>query len=293
MKKMKKLLSSVLVFAFVVLYTFFEGDISETVVEKQEKNTPKVEVNGNLEVHFIDVGQADSILITANNKGALIDAGNSADGKLIIDYINNLGIEKLDFVIATHPHEDHIGGMDDVLNAFKADKFYMPDVLTTTKTFENMLDALENQNLKYTTPKIGSTFNFEGANFEVLYVGKDAKDLNNTSIVVKMTYGEKSFLFTGDAEDVVEKQILNKDLKSDVLKVGHHGSEFSTTDEFLEKVNPEIAVISVGTGNKYKHPNKTIIDKLNKNNIDIYRTDKDKTIIIKTDGKTLEVLKNR
>lgn len=293
MKKMKKLLSSVLVFAFVVLYTFFEGDISETVVEKQEKNTPKVEVNGNLEVHFIDVGQADSILITANNKGALIDAGNSADGKLIIDYINNLGIEKLDFVIATHPHEDHIGGMDDVLNAFKADKFYMPDVLTTTKTFENMLDALENQNLKYTTPKIGSTFNFEGANIEVLYVGKDAKDLNNTSIVVKMTYGEKSFLFTGDAEDVVEKQILNKDLKSDVLKVGHHGSEFSTTDEFLEKVNPEIAVISVGTGNKYKHPNKTIIDKLNKNNIDIYRTDKDKTIIIKTDGKTLEVLKNR
>ena len=108
-----------------------------------------------------------------------------------------------------------------------------------------------------------------------------------------MTYGEKSFLFTGDAEDVVEKQILNNDLKSDVLKVGHHGSEFSTTDEFLEKVNPEIAVISVGTGNKYKHPNKTIIDKLNKNNIDIYRTDKDKTIIIKTDGKTLEVLKNR
>ena len=293
MKKMKKLLSSVLVFAFVVLYTFFEGDISETVVEKQEKNTPKVEVNGNLEVHFIDVGQADSILITANNKGALIDAGNSADGKLIIDYINNLGIEKLDFVIATHPHEDHIGGMDDVLNAFKADKFYMPDVLTTTKTFENMLDALESQNLKYTTPKIGSTFNFEGANIEVLYVGKDAKDLNNTSIVVKMTYGEKSFLFTGDAEDVVEKQILNKDLKSDVLKVGHHGSEFSTTDEFLEKVNPEIAVISVGTGNKYKHPNKTIINKLNKNNIDIYRTDKDKTIIIKTDGKTLEVLKNR
>ena len=290
MKKFKKLLSSSIVFIAIIIYTILGGDL-ETVIEtsNEEQNQGKIEsvLNESLEVHFLDVGQADSILILTGDNAALIDAGNSSDGKYIVNYIKDLGIEKLKFVVGTHPHEDHIGGIDDVINSFDIEKYYMPDVMTTTKTFENVLDALANKNLKYTVPKEGKTFNLGNAVFETIYVGNDTKDLNNTSIVLKMTFGNKSFLFTGDATDVSEQKMLNKNIKSDVLKVGHHGSEYSTTDEFLKKVDPSISVISVGKDNKYGHPSKKTIDKLK--DTEIYRTDIDQTIIIKTDGNKLDI----
>lgn len=290
MKKFKKLLSSSIVFIAIIIYTILGGDL-ETVIEtsNEEQNQGKIEavLNESLEVHFLDVGQADSILILTGDNAALIDAGNSSDGKYIVNYIKDLGIEKLNFVVGTHPHEDHIGGIDDVINSFDIEKYYMPDVMTTTKTFENVLDALANKNLKYTVPKEGKTFNLGNAVFETIYVGNDTKDLNNTSIVLKMTFGNKSFLFTGDATDVSEQKMLNKNIKSDVLKVGHHGSEYSTTDEFLKKVDPSISVISVGKDNKYGHPSKKTIDKLK--DTEIYRTDIDQTIIIKTDGNKLDI----
>ena len=293
MKKFKKTLSSIIVFVFVILYTFLSGDLEETTIEtnKEEKNQGKIEkvLNETLEVHFLDVGQADSILILTEDKAGLIDAGNSSDGDDIVNYIKNLGITTLDFVVGTHPHEDHIGGIDEVINSFNVGKYYMPDAMTTTKTFENVLDALANKNLKYTVPKIGSTFNLGSAKFETIYLGTDTKDLNNTSIVLKMTFGNKSFLFTGDATDVSEEKMLDKNIKVDVLKVGHHGSEYSTTDKFLNKVNPSISIISVGKDNKYGHPSKKTLDKLK--NTKIYRTDLDKTIIIKTDGNKLDVKK--
>lgn len=293
MKKFKKTLSSIIVFVFVILYTFLSGDLEETTIEtnKEEKNQGKIEkvLNETLEVHFLDVGQADSILILTEDKAGLIDAGNSSDGDDVVNYIKNLGITTLDFVVGTHPHEDHIGGIDEVINSFNVGKYYMPDAMTTTKTFENVLDALANKNLKYTVPKIGSTFNLGSAKFETIYLGTDTKDLNNTSIVLKMTFGNKSFLFTGDATDVSEEKMLDKNIKVDVLKVGHHGSEYSTTDKFLNKVNPSISIISVGKDNKYGHPSKKTLDKLK--NTEIYRTDLDKTIIIKTDGNKLDVKK--
>lgn len=293
MKNFKKTLSSIIVFVFVILYTFLSGDLEETTIEtnKEEKNQGKIEkvLNETLEVHFLDVGQADSILILTEDKAGLIDAGNSSDGDDVVNYIKNLGITTLDFVVGTHPHEDHIGGIDEVINSFNVGKYYMPDAMTTTKTFENVLDALANKNLKYTVPKIGSTFNLGSAKFETIYLGTDTKDLNNTSIVLKMTFGNKSFLFTGDATDVSEEKMLDKNIKVDVLKVGHHGSEYSTTDKFLNKVNPSISIISVGKDNKYGHPSKKTLDKLK--NTEIYRTDLDKTIIIKTDGNKLDVKK--
>lgn len=293
MKKFKKTLSSIIVFVAVILYTLLNGDIESTSIEanKEEKKQAKYDtvLNETLEVHFLDVGQADSILITTGGKAGLIDAGNSSDGINIVNYIKDLGITKLDFVVGTHPHEDHIGGIDDIIKNFDIEKYYMPDVLTTTKTFENVLDALENKKLKYTVPKIGSKFNLGEAQFETIYLGTDTKDLNNTSIVLKMTFGNKSFLFTGDATDVSEEKMLDKDIKVDVLKVGHHGSEYSTTDKFLDRVNPSISIISVGENNKYGHPSSKTLEKLK--NSKIYRTDFDKTIIIKTDGNNLNVEK--
>ena len=219
MKKFKKTLSSIIVFVAVILYTLLNGDIESTSIEanKEEKKQAKYDtvLNETLEVHFLDVGQADSILITTGGKAGLIDAGNSSDGINIVNYIKDLGITKLDFVVGTHPHEDHIGGIDDIIKNFDIEKYYMPDVLTTTKTFENVLDALENKKLKYTVPKIGSKFNLGEAQFETIYLGTDTKDLNNTSIVLKMTFGNKSFLFTGDATDVSEEKMLDKDIKVD------------------------------------------------------------------------------
>ena len=165
----------------------------------------------------------------------------------------------------------------------------MPDVITTTKTFEDVLDSLEKKNLNFDTPQIGSTFDLGKAKIETIYVGKDSKNLNDSSIILKLAYGNISFLFTGDTESDVEKTLLNKDIESDVLKVAHHGSNTSSSNAFLKKVNPKYAIISVGTGNSYGHPKSVILDRLEKLGTKIYRTDELGTIIVTTDGEKIEV----
>lgn len=163
----------------------------------------------------------------------------------------------------------------------------MPDVVTTTKTFEDVVDALEEKQLAFDTPKIGNNFNLGDAKIKVIYVGDEGSDLNDTSIVLKLTYGDNSFLFTGDATSNVEKQIIDKDISADLLKVGHHGSQYSTTASFLKKVNPTYAVIQVGENNTYGHPKEVILNRLEKNNIKVFRTDLNGTIIAKSDGKNI------
>ena len=220
----------------------------------------------------------------------IIDAGNNEDGERLTNFLkNNLGIGSLNYVFATHPHEDHIGGMDDIINNFNIENFYMPEVITTTKTFEDMLDALENKNMSFTVPKEDDSFMLGSSKIDVLHVGNNAKELNDASIILKVTHGDNTFLFTGDASSKVEKEILNKNIESDVLKVGHHGSYYSTCDEFLDKVNPKYAVISVGKGNSYKHPSFETLKKLENKNIEIYRTDEAGTIKITSDGSNLKV----
>lgn len=245
------------------------------------------EVDGRLEIYFFDVGQADAILVRNKNYNALIDAGNNEDGQKLASYISSLGIKKIDYAIGTHAHEDHIGGMDDIIDAFDIGTFYMPDVITTTKTFEDVLDALEKKGYYFETPIVDSEFSMGDCIFKVLYVGNDDKDLNNTSIILSMQFGNKKFLFTGDAESSVEKEILNKDISSDVLKVGHHGANTSSSLEFLKKVNPSYAIISVGAGNKYNHPNENTLNKLSKLNVKVFRTDEMGTILVKSDGENL------
>ncbi len=278
---------------YVVFGTSFLDNIKESTASianiSETEVTKKVEVDGNLNVYFIDVGQADSILITNNEHNMLIDAGNNEDEKKLVDYFKNIGITSFDYVVGTHPHEDHIGGMDDIINNFDISTFYMPDVITTTKTFEDVLDVLEAKNMSIEVPKIGDDFNLGNAKIEVMYAGDDTNDLNDSSIVLRLTYGNNSFLFTGDATSNVEKQILKKNINSDVLKLGHHGSQYSSTNDFLDAVKPRYAVISVGKNNSYGHPNNETLNKLNNRNIKINRTDQDGTIIFTSDGENISV----
>ncbi|WP_179632075.1 cell wall-binding repeat-containing protein [Clostridium peptidivorans] len=245
-----------------------------------------------LKVSFIDVGQADSILIqTPNGKNMLIDAGNNDDGSKVVSYLKNMGITQLDIIAGTHPHEDHIGGLDTVINMFKVGKVYMPKVTSTTQTFQDVVTAINNKGMTITTPIPGESVDLDpDVNLEILAPNGDSyEDLNNYSIVFKLTYGSKSFLFTGDAEDVSEKEMLNRgyDLKADVLKVGHHGSNSSTTSEFLSAVSPKYAVISVGKGNTYGHPTQTTLDKLKNIGAAVYRTDELGTIVATCDGSNI------
>ncbi len=269
---------------------------SKSSVTTSEEN-PLINVDGNLQIHFIDVGQADSILIKQDNNYMLIDGGNNEDGDMLVKYLKEQGVEKLDYIIATHPHEDHIGGLDDVLNEFDTDLVLMPDKITTTKTFEDFLLAIknrqdtknkngENVTLKK-VPKLEEKYNLGNASFVIYAPNSSSYDeLNNYSIVIKLSFGNNTFLFTGDAEKLSEKEMLDKnyDLKADVLKIGHHGSSTSTSDEFLEAVSPKYAVLSVGEDNLYNLPKKTVMDKFKNNNIPVYRTDEQGTIILNSDG---------
>lgn len=288
-KNVKRFIELIIVIAIVV-GSYFYKDIEKYINNFTQSNIKSV-VSGsdNLEIYYLDVGQADSILIRHLDNNILIDAGNNADGKLLVDYFNSLGINHFDYVIGTHAHEDHIGGMDDIIDNFQIDHFYMPGVITTTKTFEDVLDSLDAKKIKFETPQIDSIINLGDLKISILYVGDDKTDLNNTSIVLKLYYGDTSYLFTGDATSEVEKMIINKDLKSDVLKVGHHGSQYSSSAKFIKEVSPKYSIISVGINNDYGHPKDVVLNKLNRINSTIYRTDRDGTILLKSDGKGIVI----
>lgn len=294
----KKNIINILIGIAVVFYIIFGtnalDDIKNStasVINAGEQEAAEVNSGEELMVYFLDVGQADSILIRAGNNNMLIDAGNNEDGALIVSYLKELGVEQLDYVVGTHPHEDHIGGMDDIINNFDIETYMMPDVLSTTKTFEEVLTDLSNNNLTYLVPKEGSSYDLGSADVKIIYVGEEGGDLNDASVVLKLTYGDNSFLFTGDATSNVEEELLesNANIKSDVLKVAHHGSDYSSTNEFIDAVNPEYAVISVGKNNSYNHPSLNTLEKFNKRGIKVYRTDEDNTIIFTSNGSDLTI----
>ena len=281
---------SILIIILAVICSIYEKDIDKTFgLPVTETKVTNKEENHNLNITYLDVGQADAILIQNDGHNMLIDAGNNEDGPLLVQYFKEQNITKFDYLIATHPHEDHIGGMDNIVKNFDIDKIYMPDVTTTTKTFLDLLDAIEEKNMTFDVPKINQSFTLGHTLFQVIYTGNDKKNLNNASIVLKASFKNTSYLFTGDATSEVEKKILKKDIQATVLKVGHHGSKYSTTTTFLEKVNPTYAIISVGKNNSYNHPNQTTLDKLTKRNIEIHRTDQEGSIFLKSDGKTINI----
>lgn len=301
MKKKNKSITNLILFIGLLVYLFtsssFRTSISnakaniDNTSNKRDEAKKVVSNSDTLKVYITDVGQADSILIRDGNYNMLIDAGNNSDGEKLVKYYKELGITSFKYVFASHPHEDHIGGMDDIINNFDIENFYMPDKLSTTKTFEDMLDALERRNLKYIVPKVNDKLSLNNSNIDVIYVGSDESDINDSSIVLKLNYFSNSFLFTGDLGSNKEKEILNSgaNIKADVLKVGHHGSSYSTASLFLDKVNPSFAAISVGKNNIYKHPASSTLEKLNKRGIKVYRTDLDGTILFESNGKDISV----
>ncbi len=278
MRKTKKVLSILI----IALFSVFLVSCGKPETAKKLKEAEDIKI------HYIDVGQGDSELIQIGDKNILIDAGTS--DKKALDYLKSIGITKIDYAIATHPHEDHIGSMDDVIKAFDIGTFYAPKATTTTKTFENMVKSLKAKNLKMTVPKVGEEITIGKATLTFLAPNSEKyEDLNDYSIVVKLKYGNNSFIFMGDAQDISEGEMMKKqlDIQADILKVGHHGSHSSTTQPFLDKVNPKYAVISCEKGNDYGHPHKESLTKLNAKNINIFRTDLNGTIIATSDGKEI------
>lgn len=266
--------------------------VSPTEVPKITEPTENPSKNAVIEVHFLDVGQADSILIkTPDGKSMLIDAGNNADGQAVVSYIKSQDISKIDILVGSHPHEDHIGGMDNVINSFDIGQIYMPRISHTTQTYEDVLTAIKNKGLKVTAPTAGTSFNIGEAKCTILApTSEKYDDLNNYSIVIRLQYGNTSFLFAGDAEEISEREMINKgfDLSADVLKIGHHGSSSSTSPDFLKKVSPKYAVISVGPENDYSHPSAEVMNRLKNANIPVYRTDESGTVICTSDGESIK-----
>ena len=278
LKGSQRLLIALFVVSCIILSScvslFYNGNVHE---------------EGELSVHFLDIGQGDSIFIELPDaKTMLIDAGDRGCGDKIINYINDEGYSKIDYLVATHPHADHIGSMTHVVENMEIGQVYMPNVSTNTKTFENLLTAISEKGLKIKTALAGTNIIDEDKLVAdiVAPVEIDEDDLNNCSVVIKLVYDEISFLLTGDAEEKELEQIT-ADISADVLKVGHHGSRTSTNEEIFNRINPKMAIISCGKNNDYNHPHKEVVELLE--DIKMYRTDEDGTITISTYGESVDL----
>ena len=256
---------------------------------------PAVTAEGELEVHFIDVGNADCILVRQGDKTMLIDAGERSSKSTLQHYLDTYKVTKFDLVIATHPHADHIGGMAYILENYPVDRFvmsYMDDAHTpTTASYENMLEALLDKDIPVDEATPGAVYELGTARLQILAPYEAGDEANNVSIVTRLTFGKKAFLFTGDAEKSVEKQMLSGEypVDADVLKLGHHGSNTSNSTAFLRRVDPEFAVITCGEDNDYGHPHQEVMERLDRQKVTVYRADVDGHIVFTTDGETLSV----
>lgn len=257
--------------------------------------TEPVPLDGELQVHAIDVGNADALLIRTGGQAMLIDAGENADGAAVVNYLQRQGVKRLDLVIATHPDADHIGGMDDVVRALDIGTLvmaFMPEGYTpTTKTYMNLLESVADKGLKITPAVPGGTYTLGDARVDILGPAGEFTETNNQSVVCKVTYGSRRFLFMGDAEKEAENALLasGADLAADVIKLGHHGSNSSSQKTLLKAVSPAFALITCGEDNSYNHPSPKVIDRLQSLHITVYRCDLNGTIVLTTDGVSIHV----
>ena len=248
--------------------------------------------DNNLVVRFVDVGQGDCEIVQfPDGRNIIIDGGTNETSSELVNAIKSYGIKRFDYVVATHPHEDHIGGLDDVVESFEIGNVYLPDTSSSSMSFKNFLESISQSGAKVNRAYAGVTMIDETdirAEF-LAPVNNYYEDENNYSSVLKLTYKGFSFLFTGDAETISEYDMIENGayLKSDVLKVGHHGSTTSTSNQFLRAVNPAVAVISVGRDNSYGHPHREILERLS--DLKLYRTDLNGTVTVFCDGESLSV----
>ncbi len=266
--------------------------LAPTPSEAAASNTPSPTASPVVRLHFIDVEQGDSILIEDNDRFMLIDAGLNEKGNTVTKYLKKLGVERLDYVIGTHPHNDHIGGLDTVMNAFDVDHVLLPDVSIDSENYKDVLDVIADKELTIIRPVVGDNYTLGNASFVIISPNSSGyESLNDYSIGIKLTYGNTSFLLAGDAQTVSEAEMLENgiDLSADVLKLSHHGSSTSSTINFLDKVNPNYAVISVGKGNKYEHPHSLTMQVMKDRAIHLYRTDEQGSIVFTTDGTSISV----
>lgn len=260
---------------------------SETITHETESDGESAD--GELTVQFIDVGQGDCTLLVSAGHAMLIDCGDSNQGTKIQNYLIKQGIKKLDYLILTHPDADHIGGAPVIITKFDIEQVYMSDYEKQTKTYEKVIDALEYKRLGWETPTVGDSMVFGDTKITFLAPSKQYDDPNNASIAFIVSNGENSFLFSGDAETEAEADILNTgyEIKADVYHVGHHGSRTSSSENFLETMNPSYAVISCGEDNDYGHPHSETLNHLRERDIKVFRTDEQGTTIASSDGKNI------
>lgn len=264
-----------------------------------DDDSPSISDSGSVTVHFIDVGQADCAVICTENGNIIIDAGMNASEEEMKAYIDKIGVKSFKYAIFTHPHEDHIGGAEVIMKNYRVENVIIPDLEATTKVYTTMLDSIDKSGANVDIIEAGETFEFSVGALKAKILGpvEIDDDPNNASVITKVTYGKTKLLFMGDAEVPSEELLLRKyrmsELDSDIIKLGHHGSDTSSSIDFLRAVSPDVAIISCGVDNKYGHPNAEIIERLNSQNIDYHRTDKEGSIIctITSDGYTFKTTK--
>lgn len=271
-----------------------ELEFDESRLVKRGDGTDDTGSAGNgetLEVHFIDIGQGDSVLIRQGDLAMLIDAGNNSKGTAVWSYLRSLNVESLDYAVATHPDADHIGGLDVILYKIDCGMIFMPSVKKDTKTYEELMDTIKQRRQTYIVPERGNIYTLGNAQFEILTdTGKDyGENVNDYSIALRLVFGNTSFLFTGDAEEAAERDMIEsgQELLSDVYKASHHGADTANTEEFLTAVNPEYCVISCGQDNTYGHPRAGFLNLLRAMGVKVFRTDEQGTVVAVSDGENI------